>query len=134
MQQIVDRLEAHRGAKFLLQDPLDIAPPERTGAVLGSRWGVEALPHAWVLLRVQSGRAPAAGSLVERSDVPSVVLSDPVLDSAEGTAECLGDVLCSAALLGQEDRLDATPESFLGDGLGEVLKLLQGMIVGDEHR
>jgi hypothetical protein len=71
---------------------------------------------------------------MERGDVPSVVLSDPVLDSAEGTAECLGDVLCSAALLGQEDRLDATPESFLGDGLGEVLKLLQGMIVGDEHR
>jgi hypothetical protein len=37
-------------------------------------------------------------------------------------------------LLGQEDGLDPSPESFLGDGLGEVLELLQGVVVGDEHR
>ena len=71
---------------------------------------------------------------MERGDVPSVILCDPVLDGAEGAAERLGDVLSGAALLGQDDGLDPTPESFLGDGLGEVLELLQGVMIGDEHR
>jgi hypothetical protein len=71
---------------------------------------------------------------VERGDVPSVVLGDPVLDGTEGAAQRLSDVLGGAALLGQDEGLDASPESFLGDGWSEVLELLQGVIVGDEHR
>ena len=98
MQQIVDGLKAHRRAEFLREDVLDIAPPERTDAILGSRWGVEALLQARVLLRIQPGWASAPGSLVERGDVPSVVLGDPVLDGTQGAAQRLGDVLCGAAL------------------------------------
>ena len=90
--------------------------------------------QAGVLLRIPSGRTSAPGSLVQRGDVPSVVRGDPILDGAEGAAQRLSDVLCGASLLGQDEGLDASPESFLGDGLGEVLELLQGVMVGDEHR
>ena len=124
----------HLRAEFLREDPLDIAPPERTGTILGLRWGVEALFRAGVLLRVQPGRTSAAGPLVESGDVPSVGPGDPVLDGAAGAAQRPGDVLCGAALLGQDDGLDSSPESLLRDDLGEVLELLQGVIVGDEVR
>ena len=37
------------------------------------------------------------------------------------------------SLLGEEDGLDSLPGAFLGDGLGQVLELVQGVMVGDEH-
>ena len=83
MQQVVGGLEAPCRAEFLREDPWNIEPPERADAILGARWGAEALLQAGVLLGVHPRRASAAGSLVEGGDVPSVVLRDPVLDGAE---------------------------------------------------
>ncbi len=39
-----------------------------------------------------------------------------------------------AEALGEDDGLDASPESLLGNGQDEIVELFQGMVIGDEHR
>jgi len=134
MEQVVDRLEAHPGVEFLLEDPSDVEPPEGADAVLGTGRGVQASLQLGVLPRVQSERAAAARSLVEGLDAAAIVLGDPILDGLERASEGVGDVLCGPTLLGEEDGLGAAPESLLRDRLDEVVELFRGMVIGDEHR
>src|SRR5262249_13551801 len=114
-EQVIDGLEAHQDAEFLLQDPTDIGSPEGTDTIFGPRWSLQALLQPGILLGVEQGRSPAARPLVERLETAAVVLRDPVLDGAERTAQGRSDVLGGAALLGEDDGLNAPPESFLGD-------------------
>jgi len=126
-------LEAHQDAEFQLQDPSDITAPERADSVFGPRWCVQALLEPGILPGVQPWRSPAAWPFVECLEAPAVVLSDPVLDGAERTAQGRSDVLGGAAPLGEDDGLDASPESLLGYGLGRVSELFRGVMVGDEQ-
>jgi hypothetical protein len=40
---------------------------------------------------------------------------------------------CGPPLFGEEDGLESLPGPLLGDGVGQDLELLLGMMVGDEH-
>jgi hypothetical protein len=133
VEQVVDRLETHQGTEFLLEDSLDVESPEGADTVLGTGRGVQAQLQPRVLIRVQSRRAAAAGSLVEGLDPPAIVLGDPVLDRLERTPQGVGDVLGGPPLFGEGDGLNTAPESLPGDGLSEVVKLFRGMMIGDEH-
>ncbi len=133
MEQVIDRLEAHLDAEFLLEDPLDVESPQGANIVLGTGQLVQALLQPGVLLRVQPWRTPATRSLVEGLDPPAIVLGDPILDGLERASQGLGDVLCGPSLFGQDDGLDAAPESLLGNRLDDVVELFCGMVIGDEH-
>jgi hypothetical protein len=134
MEQVVDRLEAHQHPELLLEEPSDVEPAECADAVLRTGRGHEALLQPRVLLRVQLPRASGSRAVVEGFDAPSVILVDPVLNGAERAVQGLGDVRGRASLLGEDDGLDTTPEPFLGDGLGQVFKVLQSMMIFDVHQ
>jgi hypothetical protein len=70
---------------------------------------------------------------VEGLDPAAIVLGDPIRDGLERASQGVGDVLCGPSLFGQDDGLDAAPESLLRDRLADVVKLFRGMVIGDEH-
>jgi hypothetical protein len=134
VEQVVDRLEAHQDAEFLLEDPLDVEPPDGADAVLGSRRGAQALLQPGVFPRVQPRRAAASRAVVEGLDPAAIVLGDPILDRVERAPQRVGDVLCGPPLFGEEDSLGTAPGSLPGVRPDKFVKLFRGMVIGDEHR
>src|SRR5512135_2471807 len=107
MKQVLDGLEAHPHPEFLFADPLDVAPPVRTDAILGPRWVLEPLLQPGVVLRGQPPWPSGTGPLLERLGAPGVVLGDPILDGTERAPQALGDVGRRPPLLGQDDGLES---------------------------
>jgi hypothetical protein len=112
---------------------LDVAAPKGADTIVGTRRGVQALLQPGILLGIKPWRTSPARSLVESLDPPAIVLGDPVLDGLEGASQGVGDILGGPSLFGEDDGLDASPESLLGNGLDEIMELFQCMVIGDEH-
>ena len=131
MEQVGDGWEAQQHAEFLLQDPRHIASPQGADTILRSWRVVEALLQAGVMIRSQSRRASGMRPLLAGRDAAAVVLGGPVLHGPQRAGQAPGDVLSGASRHGEDDGLEASPDPLLGDGLGQILKLLQGMMAFD---
>src|SRR5512135_3423622 len=133
VQQVVNGLEAQEHAELVLEDALEVAAVERTDAVLGLRPRLQPLLEAEPLRPGEARRSSGMGPLGERVRTTLVELGDPGLDGAWATAEGVGDPVGGAALAGENDRLRAEPDAFLGDVFGPALEFVEGQVVVDIH-
>ena len=134
MEQVVDRLTAKGHAEFLLQDAAQVRAPEGADAVLGLGPGLEAFLEPQQIGPRQARRASGVGTLLEGRDAPLVVSGHPALNGPTTGPQDLGDCGGGVPLLGQDDGLVPEPDPLLDDGLGQLLKLLEGVMFLDNHR
>ena len=71
---------------------------------------------------------------LEGRDAPLVVSGHPALNGPTAGPQDLGDRGGGVSLLGQDDGLVPEPDPSPDDGLGQSLKLLEGVMFLDDHR
>jgi hypothetical protein len=133
MEQLVDPIEAVAGGEFPVQDAANIGAAQGADLILGLREGIEPLQESALLVTRQDGPAAGMGALLQRRQAAAVVRGHPGLDGAAATAQAAGDADGGVALLGQDDRLSASPSPGVASLSGHLLQALQGVAILDVH-
>src|SRR5512135_3154733 len=133
MEQLVDPIEAVAGGEFPVQDAANSGAVPGADLILGLREGIEPLQESALLVTRQDGPAAGMGALLQRLQAAAVVRGPPGLDGAAAPAQAAGDADGGVALLGQGDRLSASPSPGVASLSGHLLQALQGVAILDVH-